>query len=86
MKYIIVYEKSIQKEIKRLDAGVQTKIHAAIATLADNPLPDGCRKMIGYARRWRIRIGDYRIVYEIEKEIVTVHIIKIGHRKDVYRG
>lgn len=85
MKYTVVYGKGASKELRRLDKGVQSKICGATETLAANPRPRGCRKMVGYLHRWRIRIGDFRIVYDIHDEVVTVHVIKIGHRRDVYR-
>ncbi len=53
--------------------------------LADEPRPPGCRKLAGYDSVYRVRVGVYRILYEIEDRRVTVIVLKIGHRKDVYR-
>jgi mRNA interferase RelE/StbE len=53
--------------------------------LVNNPRPDGCKKLVGLDNIYRIRVGLYRIVYRIEDEILYIEVIKIGHRKDVYR-
>ena len=52
--------------------------------LATNPFPSGCIKLSGSDRAYRIRVGDYRIIYEFLDEILTIEVIKIGHRRDVY--
>jgi len=53
--------------------------------LSDEPRPLGCRKIAGVAGLWRIRVGNYRIVYQIREKELLVLVIKVGHRKDVYR-
>lgn len=85
MKYTVVYGSSVRKDMRRLDKGIQEKLFAAANALCDNPRPHGCRKISGYPHRWRIRVGDYRVVYDIDDNVITVHVIKIGHRGDVYR-
>lgn len=85
MRYNVVIAISARKDIKRLDGTAQGRINKAIASLADNPRPPGCRKMVGSISLWRIRVGDYRVVYNVEHDIITVHVIKVGHRKDIYR-
>lgn len=85
MKYTVVIGASAGREIKRLDASMRKRAEKAIASLAGNPRPSGCRKMIGSISRWRVRVGDYRVVYDIEDAVITVHVVKIGHRKDIYR-
>lgn len=85
MKYRVVYGESVRREIRRLDKAVQKRIHAAANALGADPRPPGCRKMIGYSSRWRIRVGDYRVVYDVHDDIVTIHVAKVGHRSDIYR-
>lgn len=85
MKYTIVIGAKAKRELLRLDSARQSKIGKAIAGLVDNPRPSGCRKMAGGVDLWRIRAGDYRVIYRIIDTIITVHVVKIGHRKDVYR-
>lgn len=53
--------------------------------MKDNPRPDGCRKLAGEKRAWRIRVGDYRVLYEIADGTVTVTVFRVAHRRDVYR-
>jgi mRNA interferase RelE/StbE len=63
----------------------RVKIVSRIQALASNPRPSGSEKLAGYADRYRIRQGNYRVVYLIDDQLSTVTIYKIGHRKDVYR-
>jgi mRNA interferase RelE/StbE len=60
-------------------------LRQALRQLADNPRPHGCKKLEGSVL-YRIRIGDYRLIYDIEDHIIKVTVVKIGHRKEVYRG
>ncbi len=85
MKYVVIVDAKAEREIFRLDAVIQGRIHNAIATLADNPRPPGSRKLVGYIDQWRIRIGDYRVVYHINDAIITVRVLKVGHRGKIYR-
>lgn len=84
MKYRVVFSSRASKELKRFDLSVRERITDAADTLADDPRPHGCLKMRG-ADSYRIRVGDYRIVYEIHDRIVTVLVLEVGHRKDIYR-
>jgi mRNA interferase RelE/StbE len=63
----------------------QQRIRAAIDLLADNPRPPGCVAMAGEARAYWVRVGDYRIVYEVFDDRLVVQVIRLGHRRDVYR-
>jgi mRNA interferase RelE/StbE len=84
MKYSLIVSKIAKRQLKRLDAPVQRRVLAAIGELAESPRPAGYRKL--QARPgYRIRIGDYRVVYDIYDTIITVEIIEVGHRKDIYR-
>jgi mRNA interferase RelE/StbE len=73
-----------QKELARLPTDSYERIRAAIRALAEQPRPPGCRKLSG-REGWRIRIGDYRVLYEIEDTPKTVTVVEVGHRRDVYR-
>jgi mRNA interferase RelE/StbE len=59
---------------------------AAIDLLADDPRPPACRKLKGEDNAYRVRVGDYRIVYEILDDRLVIHVVQIGHRRDVYRS
>ena len=61
------------------------RIVTQIQTLAVNPFPQGCRKLSGEADTYRVRAGNYRIIYEVEGKNLLILVLKIGHRKDVYR-
>ena len=79
----IVFRSSVEKELKKIPKQDQIRILRRIQQLADDPRPDGCKKLSGQ-ERYRIRQGDYRILYEIEDQRLIVVIVRIGHRRDVY--
>ncbi len=83
-RYEIVVSKSAAKELSRLAKSVNNRIIRAILKLQQEPRPQGARKLRGSAATWRIRIGDYRVVYVIDDALRQIDIRKIGHRKDVY--
>ena len=85
MKYQIEVAPAAFRVMKKLDRHAQARIQAAIELLADNPRPPGAKKLIGGEGEWRVRTGDYRIVYEIDDGILLVLVIAVGHRRDVYR-
>ncbi len=83
-QYKIVVSKSVSKELVKLPIGINNKIIPAIKLLAGNPRPKGSKKLKGMNSTWRIRIGDYRIIYIIDDVVLIVDIRKVGHRKDIY--
>jgi mRNA interferase RelE/StbE len=85
MQYRIELKNSVLKDIRRIPQGMLLRIREAIESLAENPLPTKSKKIQGYDDYYRIRIGQYRVVYHIGKKIRIITIIKIGHRKDVYK-
>jgi mRNA interferase RelE/StbE len=85
MRYQVLIKNSAAKALASLPRAHQRRIAAAIDELADHPRPDGARKLVGSECTWRIRVGDYRVVYDIEDRILTVQVIRVGHRKDIYR-
>ena len=86
MKYRIELQRSAAKALKKIPKPDQKRISMAIDNLAENlPSPD-TTKMKGNNPFHRIRVGDYRIVYEIQDDILLILIIKIAHRKDIYRS
>ena len=85
--YTIIYQASAEKELNQLSLADYKKVRRLIDSLAENPFPHGCLKLEGFdSKLYRIRKGDYRIIYSVEHQIVTVTILKIAHRKDVYRN
>ena len=83
MKYTILIERYAQKQIIKLDKKIIPVIKASIAGLADNPRPYGYKKLKG-EDAYRIRVGDYRVIYEIDDGKIIVTVVSIGHRKDIY--
>ncbi len=73
------------RSIKKLPAGVRQRIGGAVEGLRAVQRPPGVEKLRGYQVRYRIRVGDYRVIYDIEDAIVTVVVIDAGHRREVYR-
>ena len=83
--YKIVISKSAEKEISKLSVKEILKIRETILNLADNPRPFGVKKLEGFDDFYRIKKGNYRIIYTIEDDILTVEVLKVGNRKDVYK-
>ena len=83
--YKIEWKQSAKKELKKLKKAVIPRIIKAVESLSINPHPTGSRKLQGSEHLYRVRLGDYRIVYSVENKIVLIEIIRIGHRKDIYR-
>jgi len=85
VSYRISIRKQALKELEALPKNESRKVIAAIDTLANNPRPAGCKKIKGeHEFIWRIRVGDYRVLYKIEDVIKVVEVGKIGHRKNIY--
>jgi mRNA interferase RelE/StbE len=83
--YRVLLERAAEKDLGRLSSEIHDRIIAAIQALANNPRPVGCRKLAGSKSDWRIRVGDYRVVYEIADTIRIVRVHRVRHRRDVYR-
>jgi mRNA interferase RelE/StbE len=85
-RYTIEIKPSAHRALRLLPAPVRVRLVAVIDALADHPRPSGCKKLAGGGDRYRIRVGQYRIVYEVHDDRLVVVVIRIGHRRDVYRG
>jgi mRNA interferase RelE/StbE len=83
--YKIEWKSSAAKELRKLDKGVIFRIIKAVDELSKNPIPSGSRKLRGAEFTYRIRTGNYRIIYSIHSNKLIIEIIRIGHRRDVYR-
>lgn len=85
MHYQVVIPKPVQKQLDSLPDTVRERIVKRIVILKDNPRPRGCVKLKGYETEYRIRIGDYRVRYEIRDQESIVLLLHCGHRSDIYR-
>jgi mRNA interferase RelE/StbE len=83
--YRLLLERGAEKDLARLSAENHDRVIAAIQALATNPRPPGCRKLAGSKNDWRIRVGDYRVVYEIADAAREVRVNRVRHRREVYR-
>lgn len=83
--YKIKWKQSAKKELKKLDKQIIPIILQAIENLVYNPYPSGSKKLIGSDAVYRIRVGNYRIIYSIRSTILTIEIVKVGHRREIYR-
>lgn len=84
--YQIIFKKSAEKELQKLPSQIIKRLVPAIDSLSKDPRPSGAKKLQGNKENiWRIRVGDYRIIYLIADEIKIVEIRRIGSRKDVYK-
>jgi mRNA interferase RelE/StbE len=86
MKYELFIESRAEKDLKKLEAALFKLILAEIENLSGNPHPHNSRKITGSKNDWRIRIGDYRVLYEIDNKNRTVKIMRIKHRRNAYRN
>jgi mRNA interferase RelE/StbE len=84
LTYRVEIEKRAQKSLRDLPASSLRRIHESIDDLSRDPRPPGSQKLSGRPG-WRIRVGDYRVIYEIRDDVLLVLVIDIGHRREVYR-
>ncbi len=84
--YAVMFAPAADRELRRLPEAVQRRIIAAVETLQENPRPVGTKKLAGTEDLWRVRVGEYRVVYQIDDDRLLVLVVRVAHRKDVYRG
>lgn len=84
MSYNILIRRRAQKELAQLSRDDYERAKESIGSLSDNPRPPGCKKLTG-RDGWRIRAGDYRVIYEIDDSAQTVTVLHVGHRRDIYK-
>ncbi len=84
-KYSVEVSATAEKQLRKLDRVAQVRVFRAICGLANDPHPRGCRKLSGFEDVFRIRVGTYRVLFSLEEHRLVVIILKVGHRRDVYR-
>jgi mRNA interferase RelE/StbE len=84
--YRIEVAPAAARQLRKLDPPARRRIQAAVELLAQEPRPAGAKKLVGGDREWRVRTGDYRIVYEIHDQVLLVLVLAVGHRRDIYQG
>ena len=83
--YEVYLERAAERDLSRLPVEIFNRIVPHISALAENPRPPGCRKLTGAENDWRVRIGDYRVIYEIDEAEKAVRVFRIRHRREAYR-
>jgi mRNA interferase RelE/StbE len=83
--YSVAYDPRAAKELSRIDRTPASRIADAVDRLGADPLPAGCRKLAGYDDLWRIRVGDYRVVYTVDHGKLLVMAVHVAHRSRIYR-
>ena len=83
--YEVYLESAAERDLRRLPADIFHRIIPRLQTMAEDPRPPGCRKLTGSENDWRIRIGEYRVIYEIDEGQRVVRVFRIRHRREAYR-
>jgi mRNA interferase RelE/StbE len=83
--YALLIKRSAERDLRRLPRALFERVNERILSLRDDPRPHGVRKLSGALEGWRIRVGDYRILYQIDDEAQTVTIVRVRHRREAYR-
>ncbi|MBI5559710.1 MAG: type II toxin-antitoxin system RelE/ParE family toxin [Deltaproteobacteria bacterium] len=83
--YKVAWKSSAERELKRIDKQFIPKIFSAVESLVENPFPSQCRRLQGVESVYRLRIGDYRVVYQVDTTESTITIYHVRHRKEAYR-
>lgn len=86
--YEIIINSSADRELRKLTPQVYQEVRALIFSLAEDPRPYGVETLTNYGkgRHYRVRSGDYRVIYQVHDETITVEIVKVGHRRDIYKA
>lgn len=84
MTYRIEVAPAAARQLRKLDPPARRRVQGAIELLAENPRPRSAKKLAGGEGEWRVRTGDYRVVYEINDDVLLVLVVAVGHRRDIY--
>ena len=85
MTYEVALAPAAARQLRKFDPQVRRRVQAAIELLATEPRPPAATRLVGGAGEWRVRTGDYRIVYEIQEERLLVLVLSAGHRREIYQ-
>ncbi|MEH2289417.1 type II toxin-antitoxin system RelE family toxin [Nostoc sp.] len=85
MSYEVKFSRDAKKQFRKLPIDVQQRIQTKINDLAIEPRPNGVKKLQGDDNSYRVRVGDYQVVYEVDDDVLIVTVIKLGHRSEIYK-
>jgi mRNA interferase RelE/StbE len=83
-RYRVDFTVAAARQLRKLEPVVRRRLFAAIVQLEENPRPAGAKKLAGAQFAWRLRVGDYRVIYEIEDDRLVVTVVRAAHRREVY--
>ncbi|MDO9590907.1 MAG: type II toxin-antitoxin system RelE/ParE family toxin [Microcella sp.] len=84
MTYRVEFTSAAARQVKKLPRPVRDKVLSAVARLSDDPRPHGATKLVGEQTAWRLRMGDYRVIYDVVDEVLTVTVVRAAHRREAY--
>ena len=84
MSYRVEFTSAAARQVRKLPRTVRNRVLDAIEDLGDDPRPHGAKKLVGEQTAWRIRIGDYRVIYDVFDTDLIVSVVRAAHRRDVY--
>ncbi len=85
MTYRVEFSPAAVRQLRKLNGQARLRVQAVVELLAQEPRPSGAKKLVGGRGEWRVRTGDYRIVYEVHDGVLLVLVLAVGHRREVYR-
>ena len=85
MSYSVEWSRSAAREVRALPTDMALRVAASVGRLAVNPRPGVCKKLVGHTDLWRIRVGQYRVIYAVGDTVRLMRVERVAHRKDVYR-
>ena len=86
MKFRIQFTSGARRDLRRLNSQIRSRVESAVQNLSENPYPRACLKLKGFDRTWRIRVGAYRVVYQVHEDLILVQVLKVDRRReDTYR-
>lgn len=85
MTYRVEVAPAAVRQLRKLTPDARRRVQAAVELLADQPRPNAAKKLVGGDGEWRVRTGDYRIIYEIRDDVLLVLVVAVGHRRDIYQ-
>ncbi len=85
LSYRVDISPAARRQLHKLDPHARRRIQAAIELLADEPRPPAATQLVNSGGAWRVRVGDYRVIYDIDDGVLVVLVLAVGHRRDIYR-
>ena len=85
MSYRVEFTTAAARQIRKLPKPARTRVLTAVSGLTDDPRPHGAKKLVGERTAWRIRVGDYRVIYDVIDAQLTVTVVRAAHRREVYK-